>query len=380
MGEVYRARDTKLGRDVAVKVLPESVASDAKALSRFEHEARAVAALSHPNILAIFDFGAQDGIAYAVMELLEGETVRALLAKGPLSPRRAVELSAQVAHGLAAAHGKGVVHRDLKPENLFVSHDGHVKILDFGLARRTETSTPGEKTSAETAAKQTDPGVVLGTVGYMSPEQVRGQVVDHRSDVFSFGAVLYELLSGRQAFRRESAVETMAAILKEDPPDLDESGRNIPAGLRRIVDHCLEKSPARRFHDAQDLAFALESSLGGVTTGRQAARPSAPGKAAVLRTAAAAGILAAGLAVGYLAGTRIGSGARPHPRFTQLTFTDEPVLPPRGRPPTHPVAGNLRCRVAPGRKDHGRHPAGRHGEPGRVPRGEDPRPGKSPGL
>ena len=219
MGEVYRARDAKLARDVAIKVLPESVASDAKALARFEHEARAVAALSHPNILSIFDFGTHDGTTYAVTELLEGETFRELLRRGPLSPRRATELATQVAHGLAAAHGKGVVHRDLKPENLFLTTDRLVKILDFGVAHRTEPVKPGEETSAATVSRQTDPGAVIGTVGYMSPEQVRGEVVDHRSDLFSFGAVLYEVLTGRQAFRRGSAVETMAAILNEEPPE-----------------------------------------------------------------------------------------------------------------------------------------------------------------
>jgi len=315
MGEVWRARDTKLSRDVAIKVLPEAVASDPKALSRFEHEAKAVAALSHPNILAIFDFGNQDGIAYAVTELLEGETVRALLAKGPLSPRRAVEISVQVAHGLAAAHGKGVVHRDLKPENLFATKDGHVKILDFGLARWAGPAAQGDETSAPTAEKKTDPGVVMGTVGYMSPEQVRGEVVDHRSDIFSFGAVLYELLSGRQAFRRPSSVETMAAILKEDPPEIEESGRSIPMGLRRIVDHCLEKSPARRFRDALDLAFAL----GNLSSGQDRAdSPLGPrGRTVAPKRAALAALL---VSIAGVAGWLLKQGPSPLPSFRKLTF------------------------------------------------------------
>ena len=192
MGEVYRAKDTRLGRDVAVKVLPASLASDADALTRFEREAKAVAALSHPNILSIFDVGSEGGTTYAVMELLEGETLRARLREGRLPPRKAVEIAIQVANGLAAAHEKGIVHRDLKPENLFVSADGRAKILDFGLARQT-SPTAGDDTKSPTIEKATDPQTVLGTVGYMSPEQVRGKPADHRSDIFSFGCVLYEM-------------------------------------------------------------------------------------------------------------------------------------------------------------------------------------------
>jgi serine/threonine protein kinase len=203
MGEVYRARDTRLARDVAVKVLPESVAADPEALARFEREAKAVAALSHPNILAIFDFGTHEGISYAVMELLEGETLRGKLDSGPISQKQAVDYAQQIVKGLSATHEKGVVHRDLKPENLFVTNDGHLKILDFGLAKRVEAIAPGEETSAPTASGHTQPGTVMGTVGYMSPEQVRGLPVDHRSDIFSFGAILYELLSGQRAFTKD---------------------------------------------------------------------------------------------------------------------------------------------------------------------------------
>jgi serine/threonine protein kinase len=217
MGEVYRARDKKLDRDVAIKVLPDSVAADPETLARFEREAKAVAALSHPNILSIFDFGSQDGIAYAVMELLEGETLRGKLEAGPIPQKQAVEYALQVARGLSAAHEKGIVHRDLKPDNLFVTRDGHVKILDFGLAKRVEAVAPGEETSAPTVSGHTEPGTVMGTMGYMSPEQVRGLPLDHRTDIFSFGAVLYELLSGRKAFARRTAADTMSAILKEDP-------------------------------------------------------------------------------------------------------------------------------------------------------------------
>src|SRR5450631_2919605 len=227
MGEVYRARDSKLDRDVAVKVLPQSVAADPDTLARFEREAKAVAALSHPNILAIHDFGTHEGTAYAVMELLEGETLRGKLDTGPIPQSQAVDYALQIAKGLSAAHERGVLHRDLKPENVFVTKDEHVKILDFGLAKRVEAVAPGEATSGATVSSHTQPGTVMGTMGYMSPEQVRGLPVDHRSDIFSFGAILYELLSGKKAFKRDTASETMAAIMKEDPPELMDSGRNI---------------------------------------------------------------------------------------------------------------------------------------------------------
>jgi TolB-like protein/Flp pilus assembly protein TadD len=256
MGEVYRARDAKLEREVAIKVLPEHLTSDPDALARFEREAKAVAALSHPNILAIFDFGRQNGTVYAVTELLEGETLRGKL-DGSLVPQsRAVEWALQIARGLSAAHGKGVVHRDLKPENVFVSKDGHVKILDFGLAKRADDAV-GEKTNAPTRSGHTEPGTVMGTMGYMSPEQLRGLPVDHRSDIFSFGAILYELLSGKKAFKRDTASDTIAAVLKEEPPELTQSGRNISPSLDHIVRHCLEKDRENRFQSAKDVAFAL---------------------------------------------------------------------------------------------------------------------------
>ncbi len=262
MGEVYRARDSRLGREVAIKVLPARLASDPDALARFEREARAVAALSHPNILAIHDFGVQADMPYAVTELLEGGTLRGRLDAGPIPQAQAVDLAVQIAKGLCAAHERGVVHRDLKPENVYVSKDGHVKILDFGLAKREEQGEPGEETSAPTASGHTEPGTVMGTVGYMSPEQVRGQAVDHRSDLFAFGAVLYEMLSGRKAFKRDTPGDTMAAILKEEPPELKASGRDVSVGLDHVVRHCLEKDRDQRFQSARDVVFALTEASG----------------------------------------------------------------------------------------------------------------------
>jgi Tol biopolymer transport system component len=260
MGEVYKARDPRLGRDVAIKVLPPGVSTDPERLHRFEQEARAAAALNHPNILAIHDIGMHDGTPYIVSELLDGESVRDRLRGGALPVRKAVEYAVQVARGLAVAHDKGIVHRDLKPENVFVTADGHVKILDFGLAKLTqkEASSAMDATQLPTTPN-TDPGLVLGTVGYMAPEQVRGLPADHRSDIFAFGALLYEMLSGARAFRRHTSMDTMSAILREDPPDLPLADRHIPLALGRIVDRCLEKSPASRFQSTGDLAFALES-------------------------------------------------------------------------------------------------------------------------
>jgi Tol biopolymer transport system component len=259
MGEVWRAKDPRLGRDVAIKVLPPSFSADADRLRRFEQEARAAGILNHPNLTAVHDIGTHEGAPYVVQELLEGETLRSALAGGKLSTRRAIDYSLQIAHGLAAAHEKGIVHRDLKPENIFVTNDGRVKILDFGLAKLTLVEEKSQVTNLPTEAAGTEPGVVLGTLGYMSPEQVRGKPADARSDIFSFGAILYEMLAGRRAFHGDSAADTMSAILKEDPPELTVTNQTIPPGLDRIVRHCLEKSPERRFHSAHDLAFDLES-------------------------------------------------------------------------------------------------------------------------
>ena len=257
MGEVYRARDESLGREVAVKVLPKELASDPDRLRRFEQEARAAAALNHPNILAVYGFSTTGEHApYLVTELLQGQTLRERLQQGEIPVRKAVEFALQTARGLAAAHDRAIVHRDLKPENLFLTRDGVVKILDFGLAKLILPEVTSE-TSVATASF-TELGVVLGTAGYMSPEQVRGQVVDRRSDIFSLGAILYEMLRGKQAFEGKTAADTMSAILKEEPAELSASGRSLPPALGRIVDRCLEKDPAERFQSARDLAFNLE--------------------------------------------------------------------------------------------------------------------------
>jgi Tol biopolymer transport system component len=258
MGEVYRAHDARLNREVAIKILPASFSANPERLQRFAQESRAAAALNHPNILSIFDIGDDHGTPYVVSELLEGETLRDRLRNGALSTRKAIDYAQQVAKGLAAAHEKGIIHRDLKPENLFVTHDGRIKILDFGLAKFTglEVADSGDAPTLQVA---TEAGTVMGTAGYMSPEQVRGKSADAGSDIFSFGAVLYEMLSGKRAFHGDSAADTMSAILKEDPPDLTETNRNISPALERIVRHCLEKSPAERFQSARDVAFNLEA-------------------------------------------------------------------------------------------------------------------------
>jgi len=297
MGEVYRARDSRLDRDVAIKVLPVSVAGDPDALARFEREAKAVAALSHPNILAIHDFGNQDGVAYAVMELLEGETLRGKLDAGPITRKRAVEYALQVAKGLSAAHEKGVIHRDLKPENLFVAKDGHLKILDFGLAKKAVSAAPGEETRARTVSSHTEPGTVMGTLSYMSPEQVRGLPVDHRSDIFSLGAILYELLYGKRAFARPTAADTMSAILKEDPPELPDLGLRFSPALDRIVRHCLEKDRDSRFQSARDIAFNLSEQLSqAVLSGAQDAAPPGRKRSGLIAAAAVAAIAVLGVA------------------------------------------------------------------------------------
>jgi eukaryotic-like serine/threonine-protein kinase len=259
MGEVYRTRDPRLGREVAIKVLSPSFYRDPERLRRFEQEARAASALNHPNILIVYDVGTHDGAPYLVTELLEGATLRDRLCDGALPPRKAVEYAVQIVQGLAAAHDKGIVHRDLKPENIWICGDGRVKILDFGLAKVTEAEFQEATATTLEAVAQTESGVVVGTAGYMSPEQLRGQKADRSSDIFSFGAVLYEMLSGQSAFRRATAADTASAILKEEPPDLLTTGRNIPATLDRIVKHCLEKNPEERFQSARDLAFQLAS-------------------------------------------------------------------------------------------------------------------------
>jgi eukaryotic-like serine/threonine-protein kinase len=317
MGEVYRAKDTRLGRDVALKILPESFAREIDRLRRFEQEARAVAALNHPNILAIHDIGQHEGLPFLVSELLDGESLRATLDRGALPQRKAIEYGVQITHGLAAAHEKGIVHRDLKPENIFVIKDGRIKILDFGLAKLAQKAgaEPDEMTltSANTAA-----GVVMGTASYMAPEQVRGEAADPRTDIFAFGAVLYEMLSGERAFRRDTAAETMTAVLKDDPPDLSsrssDSTRPVSPALERIVRRCLEKNPEQRFQSARDLSFAL-SALSG-TEGSTAVRAAA---AAATRRISLLPWLVVALALVAVATATWFVARRPQPR-TRMQF------------------------------------------------------------
>ena len=367
MGEVYRAHDSRLGREVAIKVLPASFSSDPERLKRFEQEARAASALNHSNILTIFDIGSHQGSPYLVMELLEGETLRDRLtnpaarkskSRPPSHPtppsgasvsaerssahasgsddspgssqagvtlpaRRITDYGVQIANGLAAAHEKGIVHRDLKPENIFLTRDGHVKILDFGLAKLTGPDGSGQA-EGETVSLATDPNVVMGTVGYMSPEQVRAQPTDHRSDIFSFGAILYEMLTGKRAFHRTSSVETMSAILKEEPEEISLSNKTVSPAFERVVNHCLEKDPVARFQSAQDLAFALEaiSGVSGATGVQPALRQDVAAPLAVRPWPLFAGIGAAAallLAAGAFFIGRGSAAAKP-PRFQRLTF------------------------------------------------------------
>ena len=321
MGEVYRARDVRLGREVALKILPTSASQVPGRQQRLMQEARAVAALSHPNIVSVLDVGFHQDAPFVVSELLEGETLRERLAGGPLPSRKAVECAVQIARGLAAAHDKGVVHRDLKPENVFVTREGRVKLLDFGLAKLDPLEGLDERRTAPLGAgwpdPGTDPGTILGTVGYMAPEQVRGERVDHRADVFAVGAILYEMLSGRRAFQRETAVETLSAILREEPPPLEPGSVSPP--VERIMHLCLEKRPEERFQAAGDLALALEAVA--TATSAVAARPDLAPRSwrrEAARIVAGLALVGALGAVGYLAG-RYGAAA-PTPRFHALTF------------------------------------------------------------
>jgi len=293
MGEVYRAKDGRLGREVAVKVLPSEVAGDRERLRRFEQEARAASALNHPSLLTVHDFGSHDGVAYLVTELLQGESLRELLRKGPLAPRRALGLATQLAKGLAAAHDEGIVHRDLKPENLFLTRNGTAKILDFGLARIERPELAAANLSDLSTMLETSAGMVLGTVGYMAPEQVRGERADARSDLFSLGVVLHEMLTGANPFHRDSVVESLNAILREEPAELAAPPSGSNPGLARVVARLLEKDPARRFRSAHDLVFALEG-LAEIPSGASL-RSRSP-----RQIAAALALLAAGLAVGAL--------------------------------------------------------------------------------
>jgi Tol biopolymer transport system component len=325
MGEVYRAHDPRLGREVAIKVLPATFSQDADRLKRFESEARAAGVLNHPGITAVYDFGTNpDGAPYIVTELLEGETLRSRLSAGPVPIRKALDWAVQIARGLAAAHEKGIVHRDLKPENLFLTRDGRVKILDFGLAKLKVENEPGTQTDLRTISG-TEPGVVLGTMGYMSPEQVRGKAADRRTDIFAFGAILYEMLSGQRAFRGDTAADTITAILTKEPTDLSTTNKEIHPGLDRIVRHCLEKNPEERFESARDVAFDLEAlSTVSTPTGVLPASVAAQAVAGKRRgwvlpaIAAAAIALAAGAAAGFRLGKK--AGFVPPPSYQQLTF------------------------------------------------------------
>jgi len=331
MGEVYRASDDRLGREVALKILKSSLAKDPDRLRRFEQEARAAAVLNHPNIVAIYDIGMHEGAPYIVSELLEGQTLRDRLLRGPLTSRQAADYSAQVAQGLVAAHEKRIVHRDLKPENLFITKDGRMKILDFGIAKLTLpdlSPEPGSDSGIAAMTTQTRAGTILGTVAYMSPEQLRARPVDHRSDIFSFGAILYEMLTGRRAFSGETQVDTMTAILKDDPPEISETVQSVPAAFEQIVRHCLEKEPENRFQSARDLAFAL-GTLSNYTTGKQiAALRAGRWRFRKLAPWAAAGILLA--AVGVL----LGFSFKPvhSPVFRRITFERGTVYSARFTP------------------------------------------------
>ncbi len=327
MGEVWRAKDAKIGRDVAIKVLPASLITDADRLQRFEQEARAAGTLNHPNLVTIYELGTHDGAPFIAMELLEGETLRDKLDRGPIPARKSIEYAVQIANGLAAAHEKGIVHRDLKPENIFATPDGRIKILDFGLAK---LMAPAEVPDDQTAKRGTAPGTVMGTAGYMSPEQVRAIDVDHRSDIFSFGAILYEMLSGHRAFRRDSSVETMNAILKEDPPELSASSANVSPAVDRIIRRCLEKSASERIQNARDLAFALEG-LSGTSTqtaiGSDSPKSSRRPLLLAAATAAAVALLAALFFVG-----RLSKPDPSQPTMRQLTFGNGTVRSARFAP------------------------------------------------
>jgi serine/threonine protein kinase len=293
MGEVYRARETTLKRDVAIKVLPEYWSRDPERLRRFEHEAQATAALNHPNIVSIFHVGQYDGSPYIVTELLHGETLRERIPHGPMRLREVIDVGVDIARGLAAAHDAGITHRDLKPENIFVTKDGRVKILDFGLAKLNPAKSPSSDGPTASFQQQTSPGHVLGTVGYMSPEQVRGQPADARSDIFAAGAVLYEMLTGKPAFRKATAAETMSAILNEDPPPVSQVAANLPPGLQRTVNRCLSKNPEHRIQHATDLAFALEALSDSGSAGMAAVKQPRSAKIWIAGAAAAIAIAAA---------------------------------------------------------------------------------------
>ena len=334
MGEVYRARDTRLERDVAVKVLPEGLAASPEALARFASEARAVAALSHPNILALFDVGEANGVHYAVSELLEGETLRLAMAHGPIPPRRALDIAREVADGLAATHEKGIVHRDVKPENVFLTKDGRAKVLDFGLARHDVSRRDPGDTRSPTLAAMSGPGVVLGTVAYMSPEQARGTTVDFRSDQFSLGIVLYEMLSGGKPFDAGSVPETLTAIIRDEPEPLEKRAPHVPAPVRWLVERLLSKEPSERYDATRDIVRELKGLRDRLSTWTQASPAAGPAGKAAFRwiPMAAGGALL--VVLGAVAGRRTAPPSLPPPRLTYITSSGQdgaPAISPDGR-------------------------------------------------
>ena len=336
MGEVYRAHDTRLRRDVALKVLQESLTADSDRLRRFEQEARAVAALNHPNIVSVFDVGATEKLHYIVTELIDGETLRQRIPPQGMNPRKAIDLAVQLANGLAAAHDQGIAHRDLKPENILISKDGRLKILDFGLAKLVRNEAQSETVDGMTGA-HTSAGMVLGTAGYMSPEQVRGEPADMLSDIFSFGSILYEMVSGQRAFKKNTNAETMTAILHEEPQELSSKIGAMPPALERIVRHCMEKQPRQRFQSARDIAFDLES-LSSVS-GTTGSAPTVAGKknAAWIRPAM---IATAALAVGLIGGTWLHpSVPELQPRLHRVTFSRLTILGARFTPDGNLIYG-----------------------------------------
>jgi serine/threonine protein kinase len=335
MGEVYRAHDSRLGRDVAIKVLP-LLSADSDRLHRFEQEARAAAALNHPNILAVFQMGSYQGAPYLVSELLEGETLREQLKRGRLSLRKTIDYGVQIARGLATAHEKGIVHRDVKPENLFVTRNGTVKILDFGLAKLAQPESNPDRTEG------TEPGAVMGTVGYMAPEQVRGQTTDQRADIFAFGAILYEMLAGKRAFQKPTSADTLSAILNEDPPGISQVTTNIPSALQRVVHRCLEKNPGQRFQSAFDLAFALDALSDASGSASKFPRKDGGGSASPTsvrehKLAPAAGLVLVAFLIGALLYsthrlrlTSVSHGQITHKQFTFSGDAYDPAISPDG--------------------------------------------------
>ena len=345
MGEVYRAKDSRLGREVALKVLPASLASDRDRLSRFEQEARSASALNHPNIVTVHEIGREGDTAYIAMELVDGKTLRELTVSGPMAARKILGIAAQIGEGLAKAHGAGIVHRDLKPENVMVSKDGFVKILDFGLAKLTDPE-PGEASAMPTLAQpETRPGTVMGTVGYMSPEQASGERLDFRSDQFSLGSMLYEMATGQKAFGRKTAAETMSAIIRDEPEPVSKLRPDFPVAVRWILDRCLAKDPDERYASTRDLArdlTGLRDHLSEASSGAEALLSSPARRRSGLRwIAAALAVAAVAAAVGWLAATSFSSSGASAPSFRRLSFQRGATGNARFAPDGHTVVYGL---------------------------------------